>query len=56
MRYRRVAVRRTQRDVELELRSKKAVADMTREELQAEAKKRDIDARQSSDALRKALA
>ena len=56
MRYRRVAVRRTQAQADLELKAKKAVADMTRDELQALAKERGIDARQSSDALRGALA
>jgi hypothetical protein len=50
-----MAIRRTQREIDAKKAASKAVADMTREELQAEAKARGIKANQSTDALRDAL-
>ena len=51
----RYAIRRTQKQIDAERKSSKAVADMDYRELQALATKRGIPARQSAEALREQL-
>lgn len=51
----RLIIRHTQKEIDARKVELRSVSDMTREELQAAAKAKGIDARQSSDALREAL-
>jgi len=52
----RYAIRRTQKQVEQARKASKSVDKLDRSALQALAKERGLDARQSTEALRKALA